>query len=165
MVRKASNSVKSRKENGAVSPSKLATPRSKTYQIENQVGFLLRRVHRRATAIFQNLFSTDELTPLQFTSLIKIRDERKVSQNLLGRLSHADPATIMGVVSRLEERKLVKKGTDPFDKRKSILVVTTKGLKLLESLEPVALQVSEQTLAPLSSSEQKIFLRLLTRLA
>ena len=134
------------------------------YTIEQQAGFLLRRAHQRSAAIFQNLFSGSGLTPLQFTSLVKIRDQGRASQNLLGRLTYADPATIMGVINRLVERGLIRKSADPDDKRKSILILTSNGLNLIESLETVARAVSEETLAPLSSSEKKTFLRLLGKL-
>ena len=134
------------------------------YTIEQQVGFLLRRAHQRSSSIFQKLFADSGLTPLQFTSLVKIRDQGRASQNLLGRLTHADPATIMGVINRLVERGLIRKSADPDDKRKSILILTSKGLNLIEALETAARSVSEETLAPLSANEQKTFLRLLTKL-
>ena len=134
------------------------------YTIEQQVGFLLRRAHQRSSSIFQKLFADSGLTPLQFTSLVKIRDQGRASQNLLGRLTHADPATIMGVINRLVERGLIRKSADPDDKRKSILILTSKGLNLIEALETAARTVSEETLAPLSANEQKTFLRLLTKL-
>ena len=70
---------------------------------------------------------------MQFTSLVKIRDEGRVSQNLLGRLNHTDPATIMGIVNRLVQRQFIQKTTDPIDKRKSVLTLTTKGLELIEA--------------------------------
>ena len=134
------------------------------YVIEEQAGFLLRRAHQRSRGIFQELFINSGLTPMQFTSLVKIRDEGHVSQNLLGRLNNADPATIMGIVNRLVERHLIQKKFDPADKRKSLLQLTDEGLELIDSLESAAHQVSKDTLKPLSASEQKIFLNLLARL-
>tara|TARA_B100001057_G_scaffold489563_1_gene576073 strand:+ start:2384 stop:2833 length:450 start_codon:yes stop_codon:yes gene_type:complete len=134
------------------------------YVIEEQAGFLLRRAHQRSSGIFQELFINSGLTPMQFTSLVKIRDEGHVSQNLLGRLNNADPATIMGIVNRLVERHLIQKKFDPADKRKSLLQLTDEGLELIDSLESAAHQVSKDTLKPLSASEQKIFLNLLARL-
>lgn len=151
------------KDSAAVPPES-AVDDDPLYTIEQQVGFLLRRAHQRSSGIFQNLFASSGLTPLQFTSLIKIRDQGRASQNLLGRLTHADPATIMGVINRLVERGLIRKSADPDDKRKSILILTSTGLNLIESLESAARAVSRETLAPLSSNEQKTFLRLLAKL-
>jgi len=142
-----------------------SSPKAPTaYTVEEQVGFLLRRAHQKSSSIFQSVFPDRHLTPLQFTALVKIRDEGSVSQNRLGRLSHMDPATVMGVISRLEARNLIRKSADKTDKRKIELMLTAKGLKLIESLEGAAHQVSVDTLAPLTRSEQKMFLQLLTRL-
>ena len=142
----------------------LSFNKKRLYIIEEQAGFLLRRAHQRSSGIFQELFINSGLTPMQFTSLVKIRDEGHVSQNLLGRLNNADPATIMGIVNRLVERRLIQKKVDPGDKRKSLLQLTEKGLELIKSLESAAHQVSKHTLKPLSVSEQKIFLKLLAKL-
>ena len=151
-------------KNDTAVPPDSAVDDDPLYTIEQQVGFLLRRAHQRSSGIFQNEFADSGLTPLQFTSLVKIRDQGRASQNLLGRLTHADPATIMGVINRLVDRGLIRKSADPDDKRKSILILTSKGLNLIESLETAAREVSEETLAPLSPNEQKTFLRLLTKL-
>mgnify|MGYP001208253178 CR=1 FL=1 len=151
-------------KDGTSVPSGTRAEVDSLYMIEQQAGFLLRRAHQRSTAIFQNLFAESGLTPLQFTSLMKIRDQGRASQNLLGRLTYADPATIMGVINRLVEREFIRKSADPDDKRKSILILTSKGLNLIESLETTAQEVSRETLAPLPPDEQETFLRLLEKL-
>jgi DNA-binding MarR family transcriptional regulator len=134
------------------------------YTLEHQVGFMLRRANQRHTEIFQELFGKSGLTALQFSALVKIRDEGRVSQNQLGRLTHMDPATIMGVIGRLTKRGLIRRGSDSTDKRKTVLMLTADALKLIESLESTAHQVTAKTLNPLSSGEQKTLLRLLARL-
>ena len=98
-------SAASRKEDGVEESSLSVTADDQLYALEQQAGFLLRRAHQRSGGIFQTLFADSGLTPMQFTSLVKIRDEGRVSQNLLGRLTHTDPATIMGIVNRLVQRQ------------------------------------------------------------
>ena len=131
------------------------------YTLEDQVGFLLRRANQRHSAIFQNCFGGSGLTALQFSALVKIRDEGRVSQNQLGRLTHMDPATIMGVISRLTKRGLIRKGSDNNDKRKTVIMLTADAMTLIESLEGTAHQVTAETLEPLSPNEQKTLMRLL----
>ncbi len=133
------------------------------YALEEQVGFVLRRAHQRATSVFQRLMGEWDITPLQFAALVKIRDEGRVSQNQLGRLAYMDPATVMGVVGRLRTRGLIRVLADANDKRRTLLMLNSSGLELLEQLEPVALKVSEQTLDPLSKEEQKTLIELLRR--
>ena len=134
------------------------------YVLEEQVGHLLRRAHQRATVVFQEHLGDAGLTPLQFAALVKIRDEGKVSQNRLGRLSAMDPATTMGVIRRLDERELIRRDQDPNDRRRTTLRLTAKGLALVEELEVVGFAVSDGILDPLDDAEQETFLRLLKRL-
>lgn len=134
------------------------------YRIDEQIGLLVRRVHQRASAIFANHFADAGLSPLQFTTLIKIRDEGRVSQNQLGRLVYTDPATIMGVVSRLSDRELVRRLPDSADKRRTLLTITSKGLKLTEDLEALGHKVTAETLAPLSGEERTELYMLLSKL-
>jgi len=131
------------------------------YTLEDQVGFMLRRANQRHTEIFQNLFGKSGLTALQFSALAKIRDEGRVSQNQLGRLTHMDPATIMGVISRLTKRGLIRKGSDNNDKRKTVIMLTADAMTLIESLESTALEVTAETLKPLAPNDRKTLLRLL----
>jgi DNA-binding MarR family transcriptional regulator len=134
------------------------------YRLEEQVGFLMRRAHQRATAIFNRRFAASGLSPVQFAALVKVRDEGRVSQNQLGRLVHLDPVTIMGVINRLADRDLICRTPDPCDKRRTSLSITAVGLNLLEGLQAAGRQVSADTLEPLDEQEQVQFLHLLSKL-
>jgi len=134
------------------------------YRLEQQVGFLIRRAHQRATAIFNRQFSATGLSAVQFAALVKVRDEGRVSQNQLGRLVNLDPVTIMGVINRLADRDLIRRMPDPTDKRRTLLSITSIGLKLLEDSQAHGLQVSAETLEPLDEAERAEFLRLLSKL-
>ena len=50
-----------------------------------------------------------ELTPTQFTALLKTVELGRITQNHLGRLAAMDPATIQGVVRRLMARGLMRR--------------------------------------------------------
>ena len=135
-----------------------------TYRLEDQVGFVLRRAHQRATAIFQATMPDAQITPTQFTALVRLREEGEASQNHLGRLTAMDPATIQGVIRRLIERDLVEIRPDPKDRRRRLLRLSEIGETLIESLIPYGPEVSSRTLDPLSDSERQTFLALLQRL-
>jgi DNA-binding MarR family transcriptional regulator len=137
---------------------------SADYRLEEQVGFLMRRAHQRATAIFNRQFATSGLSPVQFAALVKVRDEGRVSQNQLGRLVHLDPVTIMGVINRLADRDLIHRTPDPSDKRRTLLSITSTGLKLLEDMQAAGRQVSADTLEPLDEQEKAQFLKLLGKM-
>lgn len=135
------------------------------YVLEQQAGHLLRRAHQRHSAIFQEHIGDDQLTPLQFAALVKLRDIGEVSQNQLGRLTAMDAATMQGVIKRLAVRNLILRRPDPDDRRRLILSLTVQGRELIGRLLSNGSRITQKTLEPLSDIEQKTFIQLLTKLA
>ncbi|WP_202526236.1 MarR family winged helix-turn-helix transcriptional regulator [Sneathiella litorea] len=135
------------------------------YHVEAQIGHLLRRAHQRASAIFQSYMGHEQITPTQFATLTKLRDEGELSQNHLGRLTAMDPATIQGVTRRLIDRGLVQIRPDLTDRRRMLLSLTEAGLSLTEDLIPYGFNITDDTLAPLSQEEQEQFLELLRKIS
>ena len=135
------------------------------YLVEDQVGFLLRRAHQRHVALFQEQMAGPDLTPTQFTALIKIVELGRVTQNQLGRLVATDPATIQGVVRRLATRGLVRRTHDPLDRRTAVLAPTPAGLDLARQAVALARDITAATLEPLDPAERGRFLAMLQKLS
>ncbi len=135
------------------------------YRVEDQVGFLLRRANQRHTAIFAEGMAAADLTPTQFTALVKVVELGQVTQNLLGRLAAMDPATIQGVVRRLIDRDLVTRADDPMDRRTIVLAPTAAGVALAGQAVVAARGITEATLEPLSAEERALLLSLLRKIA
>ena len=135
------------------------------FMLEEYVGHLLRKASQRSSEVFQRIMSEFEVTPTQFAALVKLSDEGEVSQNVLGRLTAMDPATILGVVSRLRRRNLVMSRLDPNDGRRILLCLTNDGRRLVSDMRAVAGAVTTEALSPLTKAEAKTFLRLLQKLA
>jgi cobyrinic acid a,c-diamide synthase len=66
------------------------------YVLDDQIGFVLRRVTQRHLAIFSD--AIPEVTTTQFAALAKLAELGPLSQNHLGRVTAMDAATIKGVV-------------------------------------------------------------------
>lgn len=135
------------------------------YVLEQQAGHLLRRAHQRHAAIFQGLIGDSQLTTLQFAALVRLRDLGEVSQNQLGRLTAMDAATMQGVIKRLGGRGLIARRPDPDDRRRLILSLSDAGRDLVTDVVANGIRITEETLAPLSAAEQRIFLQLLAKIA
>jgi DNA-binding MarR family transcriptional regulator len=139
------------------------------YEVEGQVGFLLRRAVQRQTAIWLSCMAEGtgekDLTPRQFTALVKVVQSGRVTQNQLGRLAAMDPATIQGVVRRLLARGLVAGAPDPMDRRTIVLSATEAGAALAARGVAHARRATAETLAPLAPAERRTLLALLARLA
>ncbi|MFS8035630.1 MarR family winged helix-turn-helix transcriptional regulator [Xanthobacter sp. AM11] len=137
--------------------------RTPAYLLDTQVGFVLRQVMQRHTTIFGARMDED-LTSTQWAALVKLAEKGPCSQNLLGRLTAMDAATIKGVVDRLAKRALVETRPDPQDGRRLVVALTAEGAALTERAAPIALAITEETLAPLDPQEREQLLALLTRL-
>ena len=134
------------------------------YRIEDQIGYLLRRAHQRASAIFQTTIGDPNITPTQYSSMVKLNEYNELSQNLLGRLVGMDKATMQGVVRRLKDRGLVDSRPDPGDARRTLLSLTTEGQRLVNKLLINGPAVSRETLKPLNVQEQRQLLELLSKI-
>jgi len=136
----------------------------KSYVLEDQVGFILRRAHQHATEIFNTVMDGFELTPTQFAALAKLHDLGPTSQNQLGRLIAMDPATMFGVAGRLGKRNLLRQSVDPADARLVILQLTDEGHALVEAMKARGVEVSARTLEPLTKEEGEALCRLLRKI-
>src|SRR6185503_8625174 len=145
-------------------PKPAPSPASRPYRIEEQIGYLLRRAHQRASAIFQTTIGDPNVTPTQYSSLVKLHEYNELSQNLLGRLVGMDKATMQGVVRRLKDRGLVDSRPDPGDARRTLLSLTLDGQRLVAKLIMNGPAVSRETLKPLSGPEQRQRLELLSKI-
>ncbi len=131
--------------------------------LERQVGYLLRLANQRHSALFNEVVPLG-LTPTQFAALIKLAELGESSQNELGRQTSMDVATIKGVVERLRKKGLVEVSSDPNDKRRTILSIPKEQAGVVPELREAGHKVSNLTLSPMTTSEQKTLLRLLKKL-
>jgi MarR family transcriptional regulator, lower aerobic nicotinate degradation pathway regulator len=155
--------MESLKPDRDVSPEP-ASEDARTYVLEDQIGFRLRKAHQRATDIFNEVMGRFEITPTQFAALAKLDDAGPIGQNQLGRLVAMDPATIFGVVGRLMKRGLVEQRVDEKDARAVLVALTPEGRRAVARMKAMAAEVSRKTLAPLSRKEAEMLLKLIAKL-
>ena len=142
---------------------KSAKPSKPGYILDEQIGFILRQVSQRHASIFARDIGIN-LTPTQWAALAKLNETGPCSQNLLGRLTSMDVATIKGVIDRLTARGLTETSPDPEDGRRLLVSLTRAGQQLAEKAAPNALAISRETLAPLDARERETLFALLSRL-
>ncbi|MGV6872192.1 MarR family winged helix-turn-helix transcriptional regulator [Pseudochelatococcus sp. B33] len=133
------------------------------YILDDQVGFILRQVAQRHGAIFASRM-TDDLTTTQWAVVAKLAEIGPCSQNLLGRLTAMDAATVKGVVDRLVRRGLARTQPSPEDGRRLLILLTEQGEEVYARATGKAFEISEETLAPLSPIERDLFIAMLRRM-
>ena len=102
-----------------------------TYQLDDQVGYKLRLASQRHLEIFSR--HLPEMTPTQFSILVRLAEIGEVSQNQLGRLVAMDAATTKGVVTRLIDRGLVQSRQDGEDLRRLQISLTGEGERVINT--------------------------------
>src|SRR6201989_2828854 len=112
---------------GRAAAAKRTTKQAKpSYILDQQIGFILRQVWQRHSAIFAREIGIN-LTPTQWAALSKLMETGPCSQNQLGRLTAMDGATIKGVIDRLTARGLTETSPDPEDGRRLLVSITRAG--------------------------------------
>ena len=133
------------------------------YRLDEQIGFVLRQVVQRHAGIFAAGMD-GEVTAMQWAALAKLDERGPLSQNLLGRMVAMDAATVKGVIDRLSARGLTETRPDPTDRRRHLVALTTAGEAIVRRLLRRAIQITEDTLAPLDGEERAALAALLAKL-
>ena len=133
------------------------------YILDEQIGYLLRLASQRHTLIFQELIPLG-LTPMQFSTLIRVHEHGEVSQNHLGRLAAMDIATIKGVVDRLRDKDLLASRPDKADRRRSIISLTAAGKAMIHELHAKGHKITSKTLEPLATEDRERLVQLVKKL-
>ena len=132
------------------------------YQLEDQVGYKLRLASQRHLEIFSR--HLPDMTPTQFSILVRLRDVGEVSQNQLGRLVAMDAATTKGVISRLIDRGLVQSRQDGSDLRRLQISLTLEGQTKVQAAIDQARIITTETTENLTKREVARLLALLDKL-
>ena len=133
-----------------------------SYQLDDQVGYKLRLANQRHLEIFSR--HLPEVTPTQFSILVRLCEVGEVSQNQLGRLVAMDAATTKGVITRLIDRGLVQARQDGQDLRRLQISLTHEGHRVLRTAIKKAQAITEETTERLTSREVLRLMKLLDKL-
>ena len=132
------------------------------YQLEDQVGYKLRLASQRHLEIFSR--HLPDMTPTQFSILVRLSDVGEVSQNQLGRLVAMDAATTKGVISRLIDLGLVQSRQDGADLRRLQISLTIEGQAKVQAAVDQAGIITKETTENLTKREVERLLTLLNKL-
>ncbi|GAA3844537.1 MarR family transcriptional regulator [Brevibacterium ammoniilyticum] len=105
------------------------------------------------------------ITRVQFVALRTLVGKPGIEPVELARLLEIDKATLAGVLSRLEATGNIRREVVPSDRRRRLLFVTDAGRKLVADFEPVTIEINRRLFAPVSESQMRELLRLISYVA
>lgn len=133
--------------------------------IYGKPGHLIRRLQQIAVAVFVSKTQEFDITPVQYSALLALRNHPGIDQTTLMQIIAFDRSTIGEVVTRLARKGLIKRTVGRKDRRTRRLDLTPAGRGLLIRLEPINDQVQQLILAPLNRPERVQFVRLMRKVA
>ena len=136
----------------------------KTKDIYKQPGHLIRRAHQIATAVFMREANASDLTAVQFSALVVIREHPGIDATRVSDLIHFDRSTIGNVLDRLEKKGLILRQAGKEDRRTKRLYLTPQGRIELRKLAAKVTRIADGIVAPLSASDRAHLMKLLAKL-
>ena len=104
-------------------------------------GHLIRRAHQISWALFLNECADYNVTPVQYSALVAIKERPGVDATRLSALIAFDRSTIGNVIERLEARGLLTRQAGAEDRRQKLLFLSDAGEQLLVAVMPLVARV------------------------
>lgn len=147
----------------ALSSMQSGTPRgalmlTSKLDLQNNPGFLFRRLQQESVSLFLKRLRPFDITPLQYTIMRVIEAQPGIDQVTIAAQTVLDTSTVKDIVARLELKKLVERRADQRDRRSRAAFLTPAGAKLLVTVEPYVRRARRELLAPLSVRQQTALL-------
>jgi len=128
------------------------------------VGYQLRLAQLALFRDFSESFAEFEVTPGIFGALVIVEANPGLKQNELSRAINLDRSTVVAVVDKLEQRKLVERRVLPNDRRSNALWLTADGAKLLKQLKTRVAAHEKRLVRHLSAAERDTLVALLEKI-
>ena len=135
-------------------------------RLEGRATWLLSRAHARSAGLLSAGFEAhgDGLRGYHYRLLAALEEWGPASQADLGRTTGIDRSDVTAALTELESRSLVERSVDPDHKRRNIVTITAAGLERLVELDKVIDGIQEEFLAPLTATQRRQFITLISRL-
>jgi DNA-binding MarR family transcriptional regulator len=127
--------------------------------------FLLRRAYRVGVAIFDDeVGERFDVTNTQYGMLMAIASATDIDVAGTARLVGMDRASSHLAVKNLRKKGYVEALEDPKDRRRTVLIVTPAGKRLLRDGHAPILRAQERLMANLSDADRRHLIRILNRM-
>lgn len=128
---------------------------------------ILRRAWYGLNQAFRRRIAHLEITPDQYTVLRNLFESGSagLTQSELTEQMSSDPNTIASLVERMESAGLLRRETDPADRRARRLRIALTGRRRFQAALTVAQDLQDEILEALDPEERQRFLEILDRLS
>jgi DNA-binding MarR family transcriptional regulator len=156
-------SKRTKKRASSRAPAKNAERSSRTLDLENVLGYNLRRAHGVQRQRFAAVFAPHSIRPVQLSVLGLILDNPRMKQAELGRALEIKRANVVTLLDELEERKLITRRRAQGDGRAHMLELTSAGRRLAVELLDLHGRLEQQLAESLGQRDRDLLMKLLKK--
>jgi len=127
-------------------------------------GYLLARLGAESRSLWARMLAERGLTPRQFAMLMALAQVGESHQRRLSEIVGIDPRNAVAVIDALHQRRLLKRSTNPGDRRRHVIALTAHGRSIVDQLRGAGDVIEHELLAGLSEGEQAQLHALLLKL-
>ena len=135
--------------------------------LSKQIGVFLNFVHNRCKQNVNEAFENAgfNITAEQFLLLDTLWTEGAISQQRIADVMLKDKNSVVKLVDSLESRGLVRRATNPKDRRQNIIRTTPKADKMQEALTKISLETLASITAGISEEDLETVISVLDAMA
>lgn len=133
-------------------------------KIEECINYLLTQSQIKINLLFRANLSEYGITPAQYVLLYHLWEEDGLSPTQLAALSGLDASTVTGLLTRMEEKGLIKRKHSKDDRRGVNVWLTPQGAALQSDIERVIEASNEEVLSGMSGKDREFLKDCLKRM-
>jgi DNA-binding MarR family transcriptional regulator len=132
-------------------------------QLEDLIGYNLRRAHGLQKQRFATVFAAYGIRPPSLSALGTIFDHPGITQTELGKKLHMKRANIVPLLAELEGRALVERRTGSDDRRTQVVFLTPAGKRFTKEMLTLHRQLEDDLARNLGAKERDQLVQLLKK--
>lgn len=135
--------------------------------LNKQVAMFLNLVHNRFKQYVAGIFESQgfNITPEQFLVMDTLWDEGVLTQQQIADYLLKDKNSVVKLVDGLEERNLVRRASNPKDRRQNLIEVTEYAMSIKDKVTKVAMEAVDKIINGIAKEDLQKFIKVLSKMA
>ncbi|WP_017212260.1 MarR family winged helix-turn-helix transcriptional regulator [Clostridium beijerinckii] len=124
---------------------------------DQDIGMLTNKVSKKLTSYLNNKLEKFNITTEQWTVLLKLSKQNKISQKLLAEVSGKDQSTLARILDILERKAFIERHPSKEDRRSFEIHITDSGLDLVGDVSPFLEDLFNKLLKDISLEKLEVY--------
>ncbi|AVK48840.1 transcriptional regulator [Clostridium sp. MF28] len=124
---------------------------------DQDIGMLTNKVSKKLTSYLNNKLEKFNITTEQWTVLLKLSKQNKISQKLLAEVSGKDQSTLARILDILERKAFIERHPSKEDRRSFEIHITDSGLNIIGEVSPFLEDLFNKLLKDISLEKLEVY--------